>query len=244
MTPYYTEPGIEIWHGDCREILPTLGPVDAIITDPPYSSGGQFRGDRAQKPSTKYVNSDSFETCRQEFSGDNLDQRAFLSWAGMWLTQCHAIAKDGAVLLCFTDWRQLPVMTDAIQHGGWIWRNIVTWWKPGIRMQRGRFSASAEYVIYGSRGVPTAGEHSPQNVLRHSPVTGSNKDHIAEKPLSLLVDMIGVTLPGAVILDPFAGIGTTGRAAKDMGRNAILIEREERSCEIAVKRLRQEVLPI
>jgi site-specific DNA-methyltransferase (adenine-specific) len=244
MKPYYQDSAVTIYHGDCREIVPTLGPVDAVVTDPPYSSGGQFRGDRAQKPSMKYVNTDNVLTCRQEFSGDNLDQRAFLSWAGMWLAQCHAIAKDGAVILCFTDWRQLPVMTDAIQHGGWVWRNIVTWWKPAVRMQRGRFSSSAEYVVYGSRGVPVEGERSPQNVLRCGSVLGDDKDHIAEKPVALLSELIGVTLPGAVILDPFAGSGTTGRAAKDLGRKATLIEREERYCEIAARRMAQEVLPL
>ena len=50
MTPYYQDSAVTIYHGDCREIVPTLGPVDAVVTDPPYSSGGQFRGDRTQKP--------------------------------------------------------------------------------------------------------------------------------------------------------------------------------------------------
>jgi len=244
VKPYFQDDAVTIYHGDCREIVPGLPPIDALITDPPYSSGGQFRGDRAQKTSTKYINTDSVSTCRQEFSGDNLDQRAFLSWAGLWLAQCHSIAKDGAVILAFTDWRQLPVMSDAIQHGGWVWRNIVTWWKPGVRMQRGRPSSSAEYILYGSRGVPNEGERSPQNVLKYAPVQGESKQHIAEKPVELLHNLVGITPTGATILDPFAGSGTTGRAAKDLGRKAILIEREEGNCEIAAHRMRQEVLAL
>ena len=244
MTPYYQDGAVTIYHGDCRAIVPTLGRFDAVITDPPYSSGGMFRGDRSQKVSDKYVNTDSVGGCRTEFSGDNLDQRAFLSWAGMWLSQCHDRCSDGAVVMLFTDWRQLPVMSDALQHGGWVWRNLVTWWKPGIRMQRGRFSGSAEYVLYGSRGVPADGEMSPQNVLTYRPVSGLVKDHIAEKPVELLRELIGVTQVGATILDPFAGSGTTGRAAKDLGRKAVLIEREERYCEIAARRMSQEVLAL
>lgn len=244
VRPYYEDAAVRIYCGDCRALIPEVGRIGALVTDPPYSSGGLFRADRTQKTADKYVHGASAETCRTEFSGDNLDQRSFLSWAGLWLAQCHAAADEGAPAMLFTDWRQLPVMSDALQHGGWIWRNVVTWWKPGIRMQRGRFSLSAEYVVAGSKGVQTDGERSPQNVLRYSPVGGASKEHIAQKPVELLRDLLSVTPAGAVILDPFAGSGTTGRAAKDLGRRAILIEREERYCEIAAKRMAQEVLDL
>lgn len=244
VTPYYQDNAVQIFCGDCREIVPTLGRFDATITDPPYSSGGQFRSDRSLAPSAKYVNTDSVWGCRKEFSGDNLDQRAFLSWAGLWLTECHEQSNDGAIIMLFTDWRQLPIMSDALQHGGWVWRNIVTWWKPGIRMQRGRPSGSAEYILYGSRGVPNAGDKSPQNVLKIAPVTGNDKEHIAEKPVELLRELVSVTPLEATILDPFAGSCTTGRAAKDLGRKCVCIEREERYCEIGARRMQQEVLTL
>ena len=84
-----------LYLGDCLEILPTLGPVDAVVTDPPYSSGGQFRGDRNQRTSLKYVQADSDLTCRVEFAGDNRDQRSFLAWATMWLGKSLAITRPG-----------------------------------------------------------------------------------------------------------------------------------------------------
>lgn len=69
--------------------------------------------------------------------------------------------------------------------------------------------------------------------------------HPTVKPLDLILYMIKLSArPGATILDPFAGSGTTGRAAKDLGRKAVLIEREERYCEIAARRMLQEVLPL
>lgn len=228
-----------LYLGDCLEIIPTLEKVDAVVTDPPYSSGGQFRGDRTQKTSTKYVQTDSVFTTRDEFAGDNRDQRAFLAWSSMWFAKLLQISNDGATLCAFTDWRQLPTMTDAVQCGGWVWRNIVTWWKPGIRMQRGRFSSSAEYLIYASHGVPIEGERSPQNVLSFAPVGGEDKGHIAEKPIQLLETIVGITLPGATIIDPFMGSGTTGAACANLGRRFIGIEIEPRYFDIACKRIEQ-----
>lgn len=225
-----------LYLGDCLEILPTLGKVDAVVTDPPYSSGGQFRGDRNQRTSVKYINSDS-QGFREEFTGDNRDQRAFLAWSALWFGYLHRASNQGAVLMAFTDWRQLPTMTDAIQAGGWVWRNIVTWWKPGIRMQRGRFSSSAEYVIYASNGVPCAGEKSPQNVLQYAPVGRDDKRHIAEKPLPLLETLIGITEINATVVDPFLGSGTTGVACANLGRKFIGIEIEERHFDIACRRI-------
>lgn len=229
--------------GDCLDLLRKLpsGSVDAVVTDPPYSSGGQFRGDRTQRVDTKYVQTESVATCRSDFSGDNRDQRSFLTWCSLWMSEAHRVTRPGGVFLSFTDWRQLPTMTDAVQCGGWVWRNLVTWWKPGVRMQRGRFSSSAEYVIYSSRGVPRDGEASPQNVLSFAPVFGTDKEHIAEKPVELLDAILGVVPRGAVVLDPFCGSGTTGVACVQTGRNFIGFEIDPAYCEIARRRISQAV---
>jgi len=68
--------------------------------------------------------------------------------------------------------------------------------------------------------------------------------HPTQKPLALMIWCIGLAGDVQTILDPFAGSGTTGRAAKDLGRKCTLIEREERYCEIAASRMAQEVLPL
>ena len=72
--------------------------------------------------------------------------------------------------------------------------------------------------------------------------SASEREHPTQKPLSLLHWCIQQAGDVQTILDPFAGSGTTGRAAKDMGKRAILIEREERYCEVAARRLSQDVL--
>lgn len=226
-----------LYLGDSLELIQELAPVDALITDPPYSSGGQFRGDRTNKTSTKYVNTDSVLTCRDEFAGDNRDQRAFLAWMTMWMGRALLVSKPGAACCIFTDWRQLPTMTDAIQCGGWVWRNLVTWWKPGVRMQRGRFSASAEYILYGSHGLPAEGEKSPQNVLTFAPVGGEDKEHIAEKPVALLEQLMSITPAGSIVLDPFMGSGTTGVACMNTGRKFVGIELDPGHFDIACRRI-------
>jgi len=223
--------------GDTLAVLPTLSGIDAFLLDPPYSSGGQFRGDRTAAPSTKYVQTDSGFTCRAEFAGDNRDQRSFLAWSSLWFSEMLRCSTPGATACVFTDWRQLPTMTDAVQAGGWVWRNIVTWWKPGIRMQRGRFSGSAEYVVYASNGVPIPGERSPQNVLSYAPVGGDEKEHIAEKPVSLLSDLLGVTPAGAKVLDPFMGSGAVGVACVQSGRPFVGIEIDPYHFDTACRRI-------
>ena len=77
-------------------------------------------------------------------------------------------------------------------------------------------------------------------IHRHNQSKGGG--HPTEKPLALMNWCIGLAGDVQTILDPFAGSGTTGRAAKDLGRKAVLIEREERYCEIAASRMAQGVL--
>lgn len=237
MTPYYDEGGITIYHGDMFDVLPTLSGIGAVITDPPYSSGGAFRGDRAQLTSAKYVNTDT-AAYRPEFAGDSRDQRSFLAWSTLWLNAARKASDPGAVLCSFIDWRQLPVLTDAVQAGGWTWRNLATWWKPGVRMQKGRFSSSAEYVIYATNGPTIDGAGSPQNVF--SCKVDRERDHIAQKPVDVMRWVLSVVPPGSTVLDPFMGSGATIQAARDLGHKAIGIEVDERYCEIAAKRLDQQ----
>lgn len=240
MTPYYTDEHVTLYHGDAFDILPTLSGVGAVVTDPPYSSGGAFRGDRANTTVEKYVRTDTL-AYRPDFAGDNRDQRSFLAWATLWLNAARNASVPGAVLASFIDWRQLPVLTDAVQAGGWTWRNLGTWWKPGIRMQKGRFSSSAEYVVYATNGPNDGdGQTSPQNVYRAAP--DDDREHIAQKPLEVMRWVLGLSRPGALVLDPFMGSGSTLAAAKSLGMRAVGIEVDERYCEVAARRLSQEVL--
>jgi len=239
MTPYYQDDSTTIYHADAFDLLHELEDIGAVVTDPPYSSGGAFRGDRAQLTTTKYVRSDT-AAYRPEFAGDTRDQRSFLAWSSLWLTAARRASVPGAVLASFIDWRQLPTLTDAVQAGGWTWRNVGTWWKPGVRMQKGRFSSSAEFVVYATNGPAVDGSGSPQNVFAHK--TDADREHIAQKPAEVMRWVMQLVPPAVTVLDPFMGSGSTLRAAKDCGHQAIGIDSDERYCEIAARRMAQEVL--
>lgn len=240
MTPYYQDDSVVIYHGDMFEVLPSLNGIDALITDPPYSSGGAYRGDRAQSTVVKYVRSGTIAT-RYEFTGDNRDSRSYLAWCSLWLNAAHNAARPGAVAAIFTDWRQLPITTDALQAGGWVWRGLGVWDKTnGARPQSG-LTAQAEYVVWGTSGQNDLGIYLP-GVHREPSPRGDDKLHIAEKPLDVMLWLGQLCRPQGTVLDPFAGSGTTLVAAKSLGRRAIGIEIEERYCEIAARRCSQEVL--
>lgn len=245
MTPYYDEGGITIYHGDSLWVLTELDTaVDALITDPPYSSGGNFRGDRMGSTVSKYVQTDTI-MYRPEFSGDNRDQRSYLAWVSLWMAAVGSMATPGAMAAVFTDWRQLPTTTDAIQAGGWVWRGIGVWDKTeAARPNLGGMSAQAEYIAWGTWGpqTPSLNPVCLPGVLRAPAPRGEAKWHIAEKHIDVMRWLVKLCRPEGTVLDPFMGSGSTLRAAKDMGRKAIGIEIDEANCEIAVRRLAQEVL--
>lgn len=193
MKPYYSENGIEIYHGDCRESLPSLPPVDLVLTDPPYKG---FDGERGRN--WVYV---PLETVPLP------DVRQFVFWSAM---------------------EPFPLSFTAVH----------IWHKPN--------GLSAEYY-------ERVFERNGQKVCKVWRVAAINSqvvaqmtddiytDHPTQKPLRLIKSILSLDA-AQTILDPFMGSGTTLRAAKDLGRKAIGIEIEERYCEIAANRLRQEVL--
>lgn len=225
----------ELWHGDALFVLQEIqGTIDAVITDPPYSSGGQFRGDRMGATSAKYQTTEN-RGIYAEFSGDNRDQRAYLLWCSLWLSQCHAITKEGGIAVVFTDWRQLPTTTDALQSGGYVWRGIGVWDKTeAARPQKGRFRNQAEYFVWGSAGpMKDEGPCSP-GVFRYS-ANSEEKHHIAGKPQRMIQDLL--TICGGVVLDPFMGSGTTGVACMETEKRFIGIEINRAHFDIACARI-------
>lgn len=250
MKPYFDNgQGIVIYHGEALATLQTLSvPITAILADPPYSTGGMLRGDRNAATTAKYRGWGYVDGVRHapksdvpEFTGDTRDQRAYAYWSALWLSECLRLAEPGALCFVFTDWRQLPTTTDAIQAGGWVWRGIVVWDKGVARPIKGRFRTNTEYIVWGSNGpLPAHADVYPSSVIDCAPPF--DRDHLTQKPVPLIRHLLSVAPPGGLILDPFMGTGTTLVGGRDLGHRAIGIEIEERYCEIAARRLEQQTM--
>jgi site-specific DNA-methyltransferase (adenine-specific) len=232
--------GVSLLHGDALLLLRDIPDesVDLVLTDPPYSSGGMYRGDRAGgDTAAKYTGGRARYDIRPDFDGDTRDQRGFLAWCSLWLAECWRATTLGGSCLIFTDWRQLPTVTDAVQAGGWVWRGIVVWDKTiGNVRPRPGFSSAAEYLVWGTRGAYDSDTYIPGVIPAATP---RNRIHQTEKPIGLLERLIDICPPGGLVLDPFAGSASTLDAARNRGRRAIGIELNDEHLENGALRLHQ-----
>ena len=206
--PYYERDGITIYHGDCREVLPTLGPVDLVLTDPPYGIAHvALHGSNGSKMWGKE---------RVHGDGEAFDPAHLLHFPRLilWGANCYA--------------PRLP------ESAGWI-----VWNKSPLGPRKGFVYSHSELAWTNLMGHVENVDLLWEGADRQ----GENFLHPTQKPVGLMRQLIE-RFGGAdgVTLDPYMGSGTTLRAAKDLGHKAIGIEIEERYCEIAAKRLSQEVL--
>jgi site-specific DNA-methyltransferase (adenine-specific) len=226
-----------IVNGDSLAILSTIptGTFDAVVADPPYSSGGAFRTDKSRDTAGKYQQGNSRERY-PDFSGDSRDQRSYLAWATMWLAECLRVTRAAGIAMIFSDWRQLPTMTDALQAGGWIWRGIVPWDKRRARPAMGSFTNQCEYVVWGSSG-PIDRTTAPLPGFYSIHVDPREKLHIAGKPIALMAGLLKILPTDSLVFDPFAGSGSTGVAAIESGHRFVGIELDLHYADVARNRL-------
>lgn len=238
--------GSKRWHIEQGEVLCVLmampgGVADLVMADAPYSSGGAMRGDRMIATTMKYQQTGQ-ALKRPDFSGDNRDQRSFLAWCALWIHEALRVAKPGAPICLFTDWRQLPITTDALQVGGAIWRGVVPWNKTeATRPVMGRPRAQCEYVVWGSNGpMATDDERALQvGVLPgffECYVAPGDKHHMTGKPVDVMREIVKLAPVGGLALDLFAGSGSGTVAALMEGRRSIAIELLAHNVEIARNR--------
>ncbi len=214
--------------------------ADALITDPPYSSGGQYSSDRQKTTNEKYVVTGT-QKYRPDFSGDNRDQRSWTYWTMLWLSNAYNMISQTAPFVVFIDWRQLPALTDAVQAAGFIWRGVAVWDKTeGVRPTLGRYRQQAEFMVWGSKGpMPLNPQIGALPGVYRYPVKQNDKFHITGKMTPLIGDLIKIA-PTGIILDMFAGSGTTIIAAERAGHTCYAMEMDPGYCNISVERWEKE----
>lgn len=252
MKPYYEHAGITIYHGDCREILPQLPSVDLIVTSPPYNLAGApwphlghwKPGDSAGGKSKWRNGSDGSGGVAYESHYDAMPHDEYVAWQRRILQLCwDALTETGAIF-----YNHKPRVI-----GGRVWlplelnpelplRQIVTWARAGgMNFNPTAYVPTYEWIMVLAKADWRLRDKSASGVgdVWYIPQV-ADSEHPAPFPEELPARAIETTGPG-IVCDPFCGQGSTLRAAKKSCRVAIGIEIEEKYCEIAAKRLSQEV---
>lgn len=215
--------------GDALQELARLdaGTADALITDPPYCSGALSEAGKA-RASHQGFRSDGVRTGRFSwFEGDQMTTAGLCWLLREVAVEALRLLKPTGHLLVFADWRMVPMLAPALESAGLRFRNLVVWDKGHYGAGTG-FRPQGEMILHLTRSTPAFHAADVGNVIRCKRVHTSERDHPTEKPVELLQKLIRVTTPaGGLVVDPFAGSGSTGLAAASLGRSAVLIERSE-----------------
>jgi site-specific DNA-methyltransferase (adenine-specific) len=222
MKPYYEHAGITIYHGDCREIVPELGRFDLLLTDPPYGVNlGNHAAAAEKRP--QFLSKPGYNS--YDDTHDNLREIVVPS-----IVFALSISERGIVFCAGTMMWDFP-RPNAV--GG-------VYLPAACGRNCWGFSSLAHCLYYGA--APDINKGS-KHIAISSTESAFDDRHPCSKPLGWMKWLINLgSRPGENVIDPFMGSGTTLRAAKDLGRNCVGIDIEERYCEIAANRMQQEVI--
>jgi DNA modification methylase len=211
--------------GDCLELMKDIpnNSIDMIITDPPYS--------------TPVIT--AYGRKKEKNYGDlSIQKNFFLQFKN----EIERILKDQSAVFIFCDTRSYPILYEVFYN--WQTSQLLIWDKMKIGLGS-PFRKQYEFIYFLS---PDYGLHfkngkTYSDILKYKAVPSKKRLIGSQKPLNLIKELIeAFTYKNDLILDPFLGSGTTIVAAKMLKRNYIGIEINEKYCEIARQRLRQEVL--
>ena len=236
MVPYYDHDGITIYNARCEDVLPTLDPVDLVVTSPPYNKG---------KQSGDYAN------MRDGYASysDDMTDREYQQWQRSIIAELWRLtAPNGAIFYNHkVSLRNgTALLPTAYLPDEAILRQVIIWnRKGGMNWNASHFCPQHEWVLLlahplfrlSGRTASAAGD------VWDIGIDYGKEGHPCAFPVSLPARAINAT-DAQIILDPFMGSGTTLRAAKDAGRRAIGIELDEEYCAIAVSRLSQQTLAL
>ena len=230
MKPYYEDDHVTLYHGDCREVMANMqdSSVAAVLTDPPYTerTHAMAKTNKGKGHDTKAI---AFASMSDEQLSDVLAEAGRISagWVVATLAYQHAFVFDAAP----------PNGLRCLRIGVWVKTN------PMPQISADRPGQGWEAIAYMHRAdVKPAWNGGGKAGNYHLPVQ-QRMGHPTTKPLSMLEDWVRLfTNEGQTVFDPFAGSGTTLRAAANEGRKAIGAELDERYCELIASRMAQGVL--
>ncbi len=231
MSPYFEADGVAIYHGDARDVLEALDVrVDLLLTDPPYGQGFAGKGDNTRKANVR---------------ADGARQGVRVARQVLALS-CELMGPDAHAYL-FCHWESWPDFYDAASAYLAI-KNALIWHKDrgGMGDTELEYARDYEVALFGcmpGERRPLLGRRDGAVLRGFAPVDSKIRLHPTEKPVSLCRYLISKSAPpGGLVLDPFAGSGPVGVAARELGRRAVLVELEELYCERAARRLEQQSL--
>lgn len=256
MTPYYQDSAVTIYHGDCRDVIPTLTNISLTFTSPPYNTlGSRIPDNPGGLWGTRGGGLGFVESVNANGYADDMDESAYQTQQIEIAEMIAGATADGGSLFYNHKcrWRNGVLLHPVLwmQPPSWNLREELIWNRAGSMTLNARmFAPSDERILWFQKPGDSRTWNQPSGAALLSVWTiqhesGDAKPHPVSFPIDLPKRAITpCTNRGDVVLDPFAGSGTTLRAAKDLGRKAIGIEIEERYCEIAAKRMAQEVMDL
>ena len=125
----------------------------------------------------------------------------------------------GGACFVFCDWSNLSNVSDALQLAMWTFRGVLVWDKTNARPQLHMPRRQAEFIVYATKGTPSADFNIIPGVISSPNESSKNRLHQTQKPLAVMEQLTAYAPAGAVICDPFAGTATTGVAALINGQN-------------------------
>jgi site-specific DNA-methyltransferase (adenine-specific) len=224
---------VQILRGDCLQAMAALpsGTVDLVLTDPPFSSGTRREAAKGLRKSMNRGTEDA-----QWFGSDSLTTNGFVFLMRSCALEWNRLLKDGGHVLCFIDWRMEAALADAIESADLRRAGLIVWDKTYFGMGS-CFRNQHELILHFTKGVGSPPlRRDVGNVIAAKPIR--HGDHPTEKPDELLGTLVEVVCPvGGMVLDCFAGSGSTGVAATKRGREFIGIEREPQYAAMAEQRI-------
>lgn len=223
---------MKLYNADALTIIQNLQKegkeFDAVLTDPPYCSR------IAGKGLSKYYEGETLNMV--EYFNEDLSPSAFLIQTRLWTLEATKLLKKGGYFFIFSDYRQIPFFTICLELSGINHRGLIVWDKKNARPQKGQFTQSCEFIIWGTKGRPMTEKILPGR-FEVASILSKKRVHPCEKPVPLLEEILKILPENSSVLDPFMGSGSTGEACYNMGLDFIGVEFNEHYYKKAVERL-------